>query len=213
VFTEALRKHPDLYVIAVIPLHPDLDGALSRRAQLLGRQRSMLQMLEAAPDRVAVYGVENHRGDPVYVHAKACVVDDTWATVGSDNFNRRSWTHDSELSAVVVDLGDEPTAYARRLRLTLAAEHLDRDVDEESLLERMADCVDAAGMFTAFADSAARLQEWHDGGQRGERPPGRLRRVETPELGRLARGIALLPYLNLHDPDGRPGKLKRQGGF
>jgi len=37
------------------------------------------------------------------VHAKACVVDDTWATIGSDNFNRRSWTHDSELSAVVVE--------------------------------------------------------------------------------------------------------------
>ena len=62
------------------------------------------------------------------MHAKTCVVDDTWATIGSDNFNRRSWTHDSELSAVVVDDAARAT-YARRLRLTLAAEHLDRDVD------------------------------------------------------------------------------------
>ena len=48
-------------------------------------------------------------GTPVYVHAKTCIVDDTWATVGSDNFNRRSWTHDSELSAVVIDRNG-PTA-------------------------------------------------------------------------------------------------------
>ena len=60
-------------------------------------------MAEAAPDRFAVYGIENHAGTPVYVHAKVCTVDDTWTTIGSDNFNRRSWTHDSELSAVVID--------------------------------------------------------------------------------------------------------------
>jgi phosphatidylserine/phosphatidylglycerophosphate/cardiolipin synthase-like enzyme len=39
----------------------------------------------------------------VYVHAKACVVDDTWTCVGSDNLNLRSWTHDSELSCAVID--------------------------------------------------------------------------------------------------------------
>ena len=50
-----------------------------------------------------MYGVENHAGTPVYVHAKVCVVDDVWAAVGSDNVNRRSWTHDSELSCAVLD--------------------------------------------------------------------------------------------------------------
>jgi hypothetical protein len=99
------------------------------------------------------------------------------------------------------------------LRLTLAAEHLDREVDDDTLLERMADCVEAKGMFTAFAESAARLQEWYDGGKHGERPPGRLRCVETPELGRFARAVSLLPYLGLHDPDGRPRRLRREGGF
>ena len=57
----------------------------------------------AGRDRVHVFDVENHAGTPVYVHAKVCVVDDTWASVGSDNFNRRSWTHDSELSSAVLD--------------------------------------------------------------------------------------------------------------
>ena len=47
----------------------------------------------------------NRRGArPDYVHAKICVVDDVWATVGSNNFNTRSWTHDSELAAAILDL-------------------------------------------------------------------------------------------------------------
>ncbi len=126
-FTEALRRHPDLHVVAVVPLFTDQAGFMARAPQMLGRARAMRQMAAAAPDRVAIYGIENHQGTPVYVHAKVCVIDDTWATIGSDNFNRRSWTHDSELSAVVVDpSADDHSPYARRLRLTLAAEHLDR---------------------------------------------------------------------------------------
>ncbi|MEJ7833022.1 MAG: phospholipase D-like domain-containing protein [Nocardioides sp.] len=209
-FTEALRAHPDLHVIAVLPLYPDLQGAFKRTPQLLGRRRAMLEMRRAAPDRVALYGIENREGTPVYVHAKCCVVDDTWATIGSDNFNRRSWTHDSELSAVVVDTdpeADREGGYARRLRLTLAAEHLDRRPDE------MDDCVDPVGMFTAYDESSWRLEEWYAGGRAGARPPGRLRRLQVPELGRLSRAWALLPYLTMHDPDGRPRSLRRRDEF
>jgi phosphatidylserine/phosphatidylglycerophosphate/cardiolipin synthase-like enzyme len=175
---------------------------------------------EAAAVRVAVYGIENHAGTPVYVHAKACVIDDTWATVGSDNFNRRSWTHDSELSAVVVDQGTGETSYARRLRLALAAEHLDRPFDPEvdesdaaSLLSVMADCVDSRGMFNAFAEAARGLDSWHDGGRQGPRPAGRLRRLEPPEMSRAARAFALPQYLLVHDPDGRPRPLRKEDGY
>ena len=89
-----------------------------------------------------VFDVENHAGTPIYVHAKVCVVDDVWASVGSDNLNRRSWTHDSELSCAVLDetrtTGSPPTrpgratapgCFARDLRLRLWREHLDRDPD------------------------------------------------------------------------------------
>ncbi|MET1060734.1 MAG: phospholipase D-like domain-containing protein [Nocardioides sp.] len=211
VFTRALKEHRDLHVIAVVPLVPDLEGALGRTPQLLGRRRAMLQMAEVAPDRVAIYGIENHAGTPVYVHAKTCVIDDTWATIGSDNFNRRSWTHDSELSAVVVDEAGE---YARRLRLTLAAEHLDRmPSSADDLLDELADCVEPAGMFSAYADCAAALDAWHAGGRVGPRPPGRLRRIDPPSLGRATRALATVPYLTMHDPDGRPRSLRRRDAF
>ena len=112
---------------------------LACRRTCSGRDRALSTMRAAGGDRVAVYGIENPAGTPVYVHAKVCIVDDTWATIGSDNFNRRSWTHDSELTAAVLDdtrdpraprdpggLGDGARTYARDLRLQLLREHLDR---------------------------------------------------------------------------------------
>ena len=77
----------------------------------------------------------------------------------------------------------------------------------------MDDCVDARGLFAAYDETARRLDAWHDGGRVGERPPGRLRRLEAPELDRLARAAAMVPYLLLHDPDGRPRPLRQKGGF
>jgi phosphatidylserine/phosphatidylglycerophosphate/cardiolipin synthase-like enzyme len=234
-FVRALTEKPELRVIAVLPHVPDQSAPLSRVPQEYGRAEALSRLLAAGPGRVAVYGIENHAGCPVYVHAKICVMDDCWATIGSDNFNRRSWTHDSELSAVVVDeAGGDHSAYARRLRLTLAAEHLDRhvgdaafpgdisriergtapdDLDDAVLLETMADCLSSKGMFDAFAASAGRLQAWHDGGRRGERPPGRLRPLRLPQLSVPTRLWAGPVYRGVHDPDGRPRALRRREEF
>ena len=114
----------------------------------------------------------------------------------------------------------EHGAYARRLRLALAAEHLDRPFDPEvdasdeaSLLAVMADCVDPLDMFRAYAATARAVDAWHGGGRRGPRPPGRLRSMQPPELSLLAQALALPPYLVLHDPDGRPRPLRKRGGF
>jgi phosphatidylserine/phosphatidylglycerophosphate/cardiolipin synthase-like enzyme len=154
---------------------------------------------------VAAYGLENHAGTPVYVHAKVCVIDDAWASTGSDNFNRRSWTHDSELSAVVLD-----EEYARHLRLTLAAEHLDRltQVSERGLDDAMGDCLEPADMYDAYASSAAALETWHRGGRAGRRPPGRLRPIPLPPLSRFTRAWARYPLDVIHDPDGRPAPIR-----
>jgi len=208
-FEQALSEHPELRVIVVIPLVPDIAG-LNRVPQVLGRERALAYLMRIAPGRVAAYGLENHAGTPVYVHAKVCVIDDLWASTGSDNFNRRSWTHDSELSAVVLD-----EDYARGLRLTLAAEHLDRrpDVANRDLHGVMTDCVDPVGMYDAFADAAARLESWHQGGRVGDRPPGRLRPIPLPPLSRLNRMWAKLPLDVVHDPDGRPGPIRRTSAY
>ena len=139
-FAAALRADPELRLIAVLPHHPDQDGRLSEPPNLVGRQQALDALSAAGPGRVAVYGIENREGTPVYVHAKVCIVDDLWASVGSDNINRRSWTHDSELSSAVIDdtrddrapqvvdrFGHGARRFARDLRLELAREHLDRD--------------------------------------------------------------------------------------
>src|ERR1022692_1291580 len=100
---QALAERPELRLIAVIPRFPDQDGRLSMPPNLIGRVDALRLLRQAGGGRVAIYGLENEAGTPVYVHAKVCVVDDTWAIIGSDNFNRRSWTHDSELSCAVID--------------------------------------------------------------------------------------------------------------
>lgn len=204
VFAERLRQQPSLHLILVIPLFPDVAG-INRVPQLLGRERAIARLMRIAPGRVAAYGLENHAGTPVYVHAKVCVVDDEWASIGSDNFSRRSWTHDSELTAVVLD-----HVYARDLRLALAAEHLDRlgGAAARALVEEMEDCLDPTLMFEAYAAGADRLDAWHAAGRRGARPPGRLRRLPVPRLTPWQRRWAAGPLDVVHDPDGRPPGLR-----
>jgi phosphatidylserine/phosphatidylglycerophosphate/cardiolipin synthase-like enzyme len=197
----ALERNPELHLVAVLPQFPDQDGRISRPPNLIGRDRAIAALHEVAPGRVAIYGLESPQGVPVYVHAKVCIIDDQWASVGSDNFNRRSWTHDSELTAAVYDPG-----YARALRLKLAGEHLDR----EGLLD---DLHDPAHLFTAYADSAAQLQGWHDSGCRGPRPPGRLRPVHDGKLRPFTRAWATVLYHLVYDPDGRPIKNKIRRSF
>ncbi len=185
VLVDALEANPGLHLVVVLPQFPDQDGWFARDPQVFGRLRGVQRLVLTAPDRVAFYGIENHAGTPVYVHAKVCVLDDSWSSIGSDNFCRRSWTNDSELSAAIIDRSPADGAgLPRRLRLTLAAEHLDRldpdeltgldDMEDAGLLEVMADCVDPVDMFARFAESAAALDAWHDGGRVGPRPPGRL---------------------------------------
>jgi phosphatidylserine/phosphatidylglycerophosphate/cardiolipin synthase-like enzyme len=207
---DALRERADLRLIAVLPHFPDQDGA-ALPPNLVGRLEALELIQRSAPARVGVYGLENHAGTPVYVHAKVCVLDDTWATVGSDNFNRRSWTHDSELTAAVWDEAasplDAPDSYAARLRTALAREHLDLAPDDQT------DLSDPTTLFDAFRDSAAALQRWHDAGKVGPRPPGRLRPLTSFQLPWHAR-LWATPFGRLVcDPDGRPRDLRRGNRF
>lgn len=223
-FAEALAANPGLRLMAVIPSVPEQDGRLSLPMNLIGRITALDRLRRAAGGRVAVYGLENHAGTPVYVHAKVCVIDDVWASVGSDNINLRSWTHDSELTCVVLDettdpreprdpggLGDGARSFARNLRLELAREHLDLETPRAPHApDPLCDPVTA---FDAFAAGAAELDAWHDNGHSGPRPPGRLRTYRPPSLSRTAKTFCTPLHHLLVDPDGRPFGMRRRNEY
>ncbi|NTW41795.1 MAG: phospholipase [Cellulomonadaceae bacterium] len=216
VFADALRREPRLHLVVVVPRFPDQDAELTIPVALHGHTQALDIVHEAGRDRVLILDLENHDGRPVYVHSKVCIIDDVWATVGSDNFNRRSWTHDSELTAAVVDdapderephdpagLGDRARVFARTLRLELWREHLDL-TDDGGLL-------DPDDAVVTLRRSVAALDTWYAGGCVGPRPPGRLRThvmaVPTPWQRRLATPA----YRTIVDPDGRPPRMKVRG--
>jgi phosphatidylserine/phosphatidylglycerophosphate/cardiolipin synthase-like enzyme len=201
---------------------PDQEGAVAERPQYIGRWQAIQACERAGRGRVHVYDLENSAGTPIYVHAKVCVVDDIWVSVGSDNFNRRSWTHDSELSSAVLDTtlddreprdpgghGDGARVLARDLRLRLAREHLGRAADGSE----DADLLDADSFVAALQASADALDAWYDGGKVGPRPSGRLRPHRPEQVGLLTRLWATPAYRLMVDPDGRPLRLRLKKTF
>jgi hypothetical protein len=60
-------------------------------------------------------------------------------------------------------------------------------------------------------NSARALQEWHDGGQSGPRPPGRLRPHVPERLPRRHKPWAVPIYRVLYDPDGRALRDRLRG--
>lgn len=201
VFAEALRRSPALHLVAVLPRFPDSDGVPGSAA--VAAQTEAVEVLRAAGgDRVHLYDIENEDGTPIYVHAKICIVDDIWAAVGSANLNRRSWTHDSELTAAVITDPGQDT-FARRLRLRLWTEHLARPAGDD------ADLRDLCSSHQVLAEQAHRLEHWHRQGQAGPRPTGRLRPHRLPQLAPRQRTI-LRPFIRLvADPDGRCLPMRR----
>ena len=216
-FADALKSWSQLQIIAVVPRYFD-QGGLFKWPSQVGREQAMKALLDAGGDRVGIFDIENAEGVPVYVHAKVCVIDDVWAAVGSDNFNRRSWTHDSEVSCAVLDeerdtreprdpagLGDGARQFARDLRLGLWREHLDRgDGDDMDLL-------DPVQAVLTFRESAATLERWHQGGKTGERPPGRLRPHPRFRPPRTTLVWAEPIYRAVYDPDARPRAIRKAG--
>ncbi|GAP58762.1 phospholipase D [Arthrobacter sp. Hiyo1] len=216
----ALERNPDLNVIAVVPRYPDSDGPLVGPASRIGQLRALRMLHQAAPDRVGVFDLENSSGTPIYVHAKICIIDDMWFTCGSDNFNRRSWTTDSELTCAVFDAtagNREPSGtdsghdigaghdahrpLARGLRLQLWAEHLGLDQDDPQLH-------DIAAGLKLWNTAADRLDHWHESGRRSPRPTGNVRR-HTPEPVSFLQRLWADPLSRfVVDPDGRPRRLR-----
>ena len=145
---DALRREPDLRVVVVVPRYPDPSGRVVGDASRYGRETVRRTLDAAGGDRVLVLDLENAEGTPIYVHSKICIVDDVWMAVGSDNLNRRSWTHDSEISCAILDstlderepvdpagCGDGARRLPRDTRLRLAREHLGLGSEPDDLID------------------------------------------------------------------------------
>ena len=199
----ALRENPELHCVLVIPRYPDPAGMLGT-ASRFGRWKVERALARAGGDRVAVYDLENDEGTPIYVHAKVCIVDDHWMTVGSDNLNRRSWTHDSEICCSIIDAD---CALPRETRVRLAREHLGlQDADDVPIAE-------PAEWFTMLRNAATALDRWHEDGQVGPRPPGALRAHPRDHVSVGARPFLHFLHAWLLDPDGRPRRMRRSSRY
>ncbi|MCI2394018.1 phospholipase D-like domain-containing protein [Aliiroseovarius sediminis] len=98
----------------------------------------MVEDLQAADheDRFRIWSPVNAGEDPIYVHAKVCVIDDRSLRVGSSNVDRRSMGFDTECDLTIEAQDDATRQIIARLRNDLLAEHLDCTSEE---LERKID--------------------------------------------------------------------------
>jgi phosphatidylserine/phosphatidylglycerophosphate/cardiolipin synthase-like enzyme len=216
VFAAALARAPELRLISVVPRFPERNSVVSGPVYRQGQERLLRELARAGGDRVAVYDLQNDGDHPIYVHAKAVIVDDVLAVVGSDNLNRRSWTHDSELSVAVLDdeldnreprdpggLGDGARRFARQLRLDLWREHLGLAEGDD------AELLDPVLGFRLWRSRASALDAWYRSDRAEARPPGQVRHHSIPESGPWRRMWAEPLHRLLVDPDGRPRAMRR----
>ena len=117
---------------------------------------------------------------------------------GQRQLQHESCTHDSELTAAVVDSerdtacpddpaawGTEPGGFARELRLTMMREHLasTRTMTARPRAGR-GDC----------PKSAAELDAWHDSGRHGPRPAGSCAAIPSARKASFPPAIAGSPH-------------------
>lgn len=130
----ALRRGVE--VVLLMPAAPDLSPTAyeSPERQAFFEARAALGQY----DNFTLCGVcglgTDGRRQPVYVHAKVMLVDETWATVGSTNLHRFSLFGNGELNAAIFS----PES-VRAFRVALFAEHLGEDtsgVDDRAALRR-----------------------------------------------------------------------------
>ncbi|MGZ4391027.1 MAG: phospholipase D-like domain-containing protein [Gaiellaceae bacterium] len=125
VLLDKLRRppHPDFRLLLLLPAKPNTGGDDTRG--VLG------ELIEADDDddgrllACTLYARSGNLFDPIYVHAKIGIVDDSWLTLGSANLNEHSLFNDTEMNLVTHDaqIAQEPgcasgrsTSSARRPR-------------------------------------------------------------------------------------------------
>jgi phosphatidylserine/phosphatidylglycerophosphate/cardiolipin synthase-like enzyme len=124
--------------VDVVVLVPADAGSLVKIARKDPRSRPFFERFEALAqhERFALVGIAAPEPSGqlrnIYVHAKAAVIDDRWATIGSCNIAARSFFGDTEMNVTFW-----APDVARQLRVDLLSEHLDTDtshLDDRSAL-------------------------------------------------------------------------------
>lgn len=122
----ARLREPDGPEIVVI--NPDTaDGWLEAKAMDSARIRMMHLVQDAdLHGRFRIVYPVNNSADPIYVHAKIMIADDTVLKIGSANLNNRSMGFDTECDLILEPERDDETnrALVLALRDDLLAEHL-----------------------------------------------------------------------------------------
>ena len=124
---EKLSNPPsdDFRVICLLPSHPTTgeDDTRGQLAQLVEADKGGERFLACG---IWARGAGSH-SDPIYIHAKVCIVDDRWMTIGSANMNNHSLFNDSEVNVVTSDAD-----LIEKTRLRLWSEHLELDESDIS---------------------------------------------------------------------------------
>ncbi len=96
-----MAEKPDLEVILVLNVKPDIPGYSKKQAALIEDLRVALGERRNRLGVFTIWSTDAEKGErfetaPIYVHAKVAVIDDKWATVGTANkdgasLNYRQW--------------------------------------------------------------------------------------------------------------------------
>jgi phosphatidylserine/phosphatidylglycerophosphate/cardiolipin synthase-like enzyme len=99
----------------------------------LRRREFLRPLVNSFPGQFLVFerlGSRSTTGPTAYVHSKLLIVDDEAAFIGSVNSSRRSWFHDSEIGATIVDtngpggIAPGTRGVVRDFRCNLWSQHL-----------------------------------------------------------------------------------------
>lgn len=183
-----LRERDGPEVVVINPRAAQ--GAIEDMAMHVPRSRIIRQMVRHDRHRRfrILYPV-NAAGEPIYIHAKVMIVDDTMLRVGSSNIDRRSMGFDSELDVTLIASTPAHRDCIRRLRASLLAEHLGRPEDQ------VARVIEKRGMIAA-------IQTFNHRRRRG------LRKVPRRRAGVFARWLA---DTRIFDPRYDRGAPRRTG--
>lgn len=127
VVTDALFRRlreptgPDIIVINPV----QAENIVEDNAMHVTRTRMVNELQEADHDnRFCILSPVNAAAQPIYVHAKVCVIDDRVLRVGSSNIDRRSMGFDTECDLSIEARNDNTREIIAGLRNRLLAEHL-----------------------------------------------------------------------------------------